>query len=221
MFTGIIESVGHLRKVERRGDDIRLTVASGKLDLSDVKLGDSIATNGVCLTVVELMSDGYVADISAETVSLTGFSHYQVGKAVNLEKAVTPTTRLGGHMVSGHVDGIAQVEDRQLRGQAIEFWLSPPQELGRYIAHKGSITIDGVSLTVNEVQGHKFRLTIVPHTAGETTLVDLKAGDSVNIEVDLIARHLERLMTYGSQQADAAPKSEVTMELLARSGFLR
>lgn len=221
MFTGIIESVGHLRKVERRGDDIRLTVASGKLDLSDVKLGDSIATNGVCLTVVELMSDGYVADISAETVTLTGFSHYQVGKAVNLEKAVTPTTRLGGHMVSGHVDGIAHVDDRQFRGQAIEFWLSPPEELGRYIAHKGSITIDGVSLTVNEVQGHRFRLTIVPHTAGETTLVDLKAGDSVNIEVDLIARHLERLMGYGSQEQDSAPKSEVTMELLARSGFLR
>ncbi len=221
MFTGIIESVGQLRKVERRGNDVRLTVASGKLDLSDVKLGDSIATNGVCLTVVELMSDGYVADISAETVSLTGFSHYQVGKAVNLEKAVTPTTRLGGHMVSGHVDGIAHVDDRQFRGQAIEFWLSPPEELGRYIAHKGSITIDGVSLTVNEVQGHRFRLTIVPHTAGETTLVDLKAGDSVNIEVDLIARHLERLMSYGSQEQDSTPKSEVTMELLARSGFLR
>ena len=221
MFTGIIESVGHLRKVQRRGDDIRLTVASGKLDLSDVKLGDSIATNGVCLTVVELMSDGYVADISAETVNLTGFSHYQVGKAVNLEKAVTPTTRLGGHMVSGHVDGIAHVDDRQFRGQAIEFWLTPPVELGRYIAHKGSITIDGVSLTVNEVQGHRFRLTIVPHTAGETTVVDLKAGDNVNIEVDLIARHLERLMSYGTQEQESSPKSEVTMELLARSGFLR
>ncbi|WOT06121.1 riboflavin synthase [Shewanella youngdeokensis] len=220
MFTGIIESVGHLRKVERRGDDIRLTVGSGKLDLSDVKLGDSIATNGVCLTVVELHADGFVADVSAETVTLTGFSHYSVGKAVNLEKAVTPTTRLGGHMVSGHVDGIAHVDDKQVRGQAIEFWLSPPAELGRYIAHKGSITIDGVSLTVNEVQGHKFRLTIVPHTAGETTLIDLKSGDSVNIEVDLIARHLERLMSY-SADVEEQPKSNVTMELLARSGFLR
>ncbi|QQX81601.1 riboflavin synthase [Shewanella sp. KX20019] len=221
MFTGIIESVGHLRKVERRGDDIRLTVASAKLDLSDVKLGDSIATNGVCLTVVERLADGYVADISAETVSLTGFANYAVGTAVNLEKAVTPTTRLGGHMVSGHVDGIARVDDRQVRGQALEFWLSPPVELGRYIAHKGSITIDGVSLTVNEVQGHRFRLTIVPHTAGETTLVNLKAGDNVNIEVDLIARHLERLMSYSSDQTEQQPKSEVTMELLARSGFLR
>lgn len=223
MFTGIIESVGNLRKIERRGDDIRLTVASGKLDLSDVKLGDSIATNGVCLTVVECLSDGYVADISAETVSLTGFAHYQVGQAVNLEKAVTPTTRLGGHMVSGHVDGVAYVDDRQYRGKAIEFWLTPPQGLARYIAHKGSITIDGVSLTVNEVQGERFRLTIVPHTAGETTLINLKTGDSVNIEVDLIARHLERLMTYSGHNADetVSKAPEVTMDLLARSGFLR
>ncbi|ACA85675.1 riboflavin synthase [Shewanella woodyi] len=220
MFTGIIESVGTLRKIERRGDDIRLTVASGKLDLGDVRLGDSIATNGVCLTVVECMSDGYVADISAETVSLTGFAHYQVGRKVNLEKAVTPTTRLGGHMVSGHVDGIASVDDRQLRGKAIEFWLTAPAELARYIAHKGSITIDGVSLTVNEVQDNRFRLTIVPHTAGETTLVDMKAGDTVNLEVDLIARHLERLMSYAGDKAQT-PESNVTMDLLARSGFLR
>jgi len=220
MFTGIIGSVGSLRKIERRGDDIRLTVASGKLDLNDVRLGDSIATHGVCLTVVECMSDGYVADISAETVSLTGFSHYQVGYKVNLEKAVTPTTRLGGHMVSGHVDGVARVDDRQYRGKAIEFWLTAPVNLARYIAHKGSITIDGVSLTVNEVIGTRFRLTIVPHTAGETTLVDLKVGDTVNIEVDLIARHLERLMTYASDKTEVT-ESTVTMDLLARTGFLR
>ena len=135
MFTGIIEAVGTLRKLERKGDDIRLTVASGKLDLNDVRLGDSIATNGVCLTVVQQLADGYVADVSAETVSLTGFAHYKVGTKVNLEKAVTPTTRLGGHMVSGHVDGIAMVEQRLVRGQAIEFWLAAPAELGRYIVH--------------------------------------------------------------------------------------
>ncbi|MGL4750401.1 MAG: riboflavin synthase, partial [Shewanella sp.] len=129
MFTGIIEAVGTLRKLERKGDDIRLTVASGKLDLSDVRLGDSIATNGVCLTVVQQLADGYVADVSAETVSLTGFANYKVGTKVNLEKAVTPTTRLGGHMVSGHVDGIATVEQRLARGQAIEFWLAAPTEL--------------------------------------------------------------------------------------------
>ncbi|ABI38177.1 MULTISPECIES: riboflavin synthase [Shewanella] len=218
MFTGIIEAVGTLRKLERKGDDIRLTVASGKLDLSDVRLGDSIATNGVCLTVVQQLADGYVADVSAETVSLTGFANYKVGTKVNLEKAVTPTTRLGGHMVSGHVDGIATVEQRLARGQAIEFWLAAPAELARYIAHKGSITIDGVSLTVNEVDGHRFRLTIVPHTAGETTLVDLKAGDKVNIEVDLIARYLERLMRFDTKETQGGG---VTMEMLARAGFVR
>lgn len=218
MFTGIIEAVGTLRKLERKGDDIRLTVASGKLDLSDVRLGDSIATNGVCLTVVQQLADGYVADVSAETVSLTGFANYKVGTKVNLEKAVTPTTRLGGHMVSGHVDGIATVEQRLARGQAIEFWLAAPAELGRYIAHKGSITIDGVSLTVNEVDGHRFRLTIVPHTAGETTLVDLKVGDKVNIEVDLIARYLERLMRFDTKETQGGG---VTMEMLARAGFVR
>ncbi|MFB2777810.1 riboflavin synthase [Shewanella mangrovisoli] len=218
MFTGIIEAVGTLRKLERKGDDIRLTVASGKLDLSDVRLGDSIATNGVCLTVVQQLADGYVADVSAETVSLTGFANYKVGTKVNLEKAVTPTTRLGGHMVSGHVDGIATVDQRLARGQAIEFWLAAPTELARYIAHKGSITIDGVSLTVNEVDGHRFRLTIVPHTAGETTLVDLKAGDKVNIEVDLIARYLERLMRFDTKETQGGG---VTMEMLARAGFVR
>jgi len=218
MFTGIIEAVGTLRKLERKGDDIRLTVASGKLDLTDVRLGDSIATNGVCLTVVQQLADGYVADVSAETVSLTGFANYKVGTKVNLEKAVTPTTRLGGHMVSGHVDGIATVEQRLARGQAIEFWLAAPTELARYIAHKGSITIDGVSLTVNEVDGHRFRLTIVPHTAGETTLVDLKAGDKVNIEVDLIARYLERLMRFDTKETQGGG---VTMEMLARAGFVR
>ncbi|MCU7993898.1 riboflavin synthase [Shewanella glacialipiscicola] len=218
MFTGIIEAVGTLRKLERKGDDIRLTVASGKLDLNDVRLGDSIATNGVCLTVVQRLADGYVADVSAETVSLTGFANYKVGTKVNLEKAVTPTTRLGGHMVSGHVDGIATVEQRLVRGQAIEFWLAAPAELGRYIAHKGSITIDGVSLTVNEVDGSRFRLTIVPHTAGETTLISLQAGDKVNIEVDLIARYLERLMNYDGKDNKSGG---VTMDMLARAGFVR
>ncbi|MBM7071021.1 riboflavin synthase [Shewanella sp. 202IG2-18] len=218
MFTGIVEAVGHIGKIERQSDDIRLTISSDKLDLADVKLGDSIATNGVCLTVVKINADGYVADVSAETVALTGFANYQVGQKVNLEKAVTPTTRLGGHMVSGHVDGIATINQRELRGKAIEFWLESPAELSRYIAHKGSITVDGVSLTVNEVDGNRFRLTIVPHTADETTLTSLQAGDKVNIEVDLIARYLERLM-----QAKTEPQqsSGVTLETLAKAGFMR
>lgn len=183
-----------------------------------MQLGDSIATNGVCLTVVERLTDGYVADISAETVSLTGFNHYQVGQAVNLEKAVTPSTRLGGHLVSGHVDGQARVVEVSARGQATEYWLEAPQALARYIAHKGSIAIDGVSLTVNEVSGERFRLTIVPHTSGETTLPLLKVGDSVNLEVDQIARYLERLM---QQTATTQSTAGVSLAQLARAGFIR
>lgn len=218
MFTGIIEAVGKIRKIEPKSQGLRLTVASGKLDLSDVKLGDSIATNGVCLTVVECLSHGYVADVSGETVSLTGFAHYQVGTKVNLEKAVTPTTRLGGHMVSGHVDGVATVVDRKTAGQAIDFWLEAPTELARYIAHKGSVTIDGVSLTVNDVDGCRFRLTIVPHTAAETTFLDLHSGSKVNLEVDLVARYLERLL---HADVDNNKSAGVTMEMLARAGFVR
>ncbi|MBE8167453.1 MAG: riboflavin synthase [Shewanella sp.] len=219
MFTGIIEAIGHISKIVRQSNDIRLTISSGKLDLSDVKLGDSIATNGVCLTVVQKNSDGYVADVSAETVALTGFSHYKVGQKVNLEKAVMATTRLGGHLVSGHVDGIAKIEQRELRGKAIEFWLSVPKELAHYIAHKGSITIDGISLTVNEVNGCNFRLTIVPHTLDETNLVDSKVGDTVNVEVDLVARYLERLMLGKKDEPET--QSGLTIESLAKAGFIR
>lgn len=218
MFTGIVEAVGKIRKIEPKGQGLRLTVMSGKLDLSDVKLGDSIATNGVCLTVVERLADGYVADVSGETVGVTCFAHYQPGTKVNLEKAVTPTTRLGGHMVSGHVDGIATVIDKKPLGEAIEFWLEAPQNLAKYIAFKGSVTIDGVSLTVNEVDGNRFRLTIVPHTAEETTFLDLHSGSKVNLEVDLVARYLERLL-QGQKQNDSG--SGVTMEMLARAGFVR
>ncbi|GAA5191603.1 riboflavin synthase [Ferrimonas gelatinilytica] len=219
MFTGIVEAVGTLRKLEPRGGDLRVTVDTGKLPLEDVKLGDSIATNGVCLTVVNLGADHFVADLSAETLALTNFDHYGVGQRVNLEQAVTPSTRLGGHLVSGHVDGVAEVVSRHTRARAIEFWLQAPAELGRYLPHKGSVTIDGVSLTLNEVDGARFRLTIVPHTAVETTLVDLQPGASVHLEVDLLARYLEKLM---QPQADSAhPAGGLTLETLARSGFVK
>ncbi len=219
MFTGIVEAVGTLRNLEPRGGDLRVTVATGKLPLDDVKLGDSIATNGVCLTVVSLGADHFVADLSAETLALTNFGRYGVGQRVNLEQAVTPSTRLGGHLVSGHVDGVAEVVSRQTRARAIEFWLQAPAELGRYLPHKGSVTIDGVSLTLNEVDGARFRLTIVPHTALETTLVDLQPGASVHLEVDLLARYLEKLM---QPQADSGhPAGGLTLETLARSGFVK
>lgn len=220
MFTGIIEAIGTIAAITPKGKDISLTVDSGQLDLSDVKLGDSIATNGVCLTVVKLTGRGYIADLSLETIQRTAFSQYQVGHQVNLEKAMLPTTRFGGHMVSGHVDGVATVISREFVGRAIEFWIEAPQSLAKYIAEKGSITIDGISLTVNAVDGNRFKLTIVPHTAKETVIQDYQAGYQVNLEVDVIARYLERLM-QGDRAAIQSGQSGITMEKLAQSGFLK
>ncbi|NGN99620.1 riboflavin synthase [Grimontia sp. S25] len=220
MFTGIIEAVGHIQKITPKGGDISLTVESGKLDLADVKLGDSIATNGVCLTVVELTAKGYVADLSGETLQRTAFATYKAGQKVNLEKAMLPTTRFGGHMVSGHVDSVATVVSRTQTGRAIEFWLEAPAELAKYLAEKGSVTIDGISLTINAVDGNRFKLTIVPHTALETTIEDFTVGYQVNIEVDVIARYLERLM-MGDRAAQQSGAGGLTMAKLAESGFLR
>ncbi|MCE2595907.1 riboflavin synthase [Motilimonas cestriensis] len=219
MFTGIVAAVGTISKIKPTGKDISLTVNTGKLDLSDVQLGDSIATNGVCLTVTALGSNSFSADLSVETLKLSSFAHAKVGSLVNLEKAMMPQSRFGGHIVSGHVDGVATVISRHDLGRATEFWLSCPPESAKYIAHKGSITVDGISLTVNEVNGCEFKLTIVPHTSGETTITHFKAGTQVNLEVDLIARYLERLL-LGDKAAEKAP-SGVTMSLLAESGFLK
>lgn len=217
MFTGIIEAVGTITALTPKGKDISVTVNAGTLDLSDVKLGDSIATNGVCLTVVELTGTGYVADLSLETLNRTAFAHYRAGQKANLEKAMLPTTRFGGHMVSGHVDDVAEIIERSHTGRAIEFWVKVPVHLARYISEKGSVSIDGISLTVNAIRGDEFKLTIVPHTAAETTMESFKVGRKVNLEVDVIARYLERLM-LGDKAAEKKP--ELTMDLLARSGFL-
>ncbi|MFO6332486.1 riboflavin synthase, partial [Pseudomonas aeruginosa] len=153
MFTGIIESIGSVRAMTPKGGDLRVYIATGKLDLGDVKLGDSIAVNGVCLTAVELPGDGFWADVSRESLARTAFQHLKVGSRVNLEKALTPTTRLGGHLVSGHVDGVGEVLKREENARAIQFTVRAPRELARYIAHKGSITVDGTSLTVNPPRG--------------------------------------------------------------------
>ena len=217
MFTGIIESVGVLSQMTKQNDGYRVEIKTGKLDLSDVKLGDSIASNGVCLTVVSQTQDSFTADVSGETVSLTGFANYALGQVINLEKAVTPTTRLGGHMVSGHVDGIGCIESISDNGSSVDYWVSAPAQLMRYIALKGSITIDGISLTVNGLDGDKFRLTIVPHTSDETTIKHFSVGTKVNVEVDQIARYLERLMTA----SESPTTNNVSMDLLARSGFLK
>jgi len=216
MFTGIILAVGKISAIERKAGDCRLTIATGKLPLHDVVLGDSIAVNGVCLTAVELGKDYFCADVSNETLSRTILNAATVGTPVNLELALTPTTRLGGHIVSGHVDGIGSVMDKRADGRSFRFKFKAPDNLAKYIAEKGSICINGISLTVNDVDGAVFSVNIVPHTLKETTLGDATVGTKVNLEVDLLARYLERLL-----KGDAAAISHggITEELLQKSGF--
>ena len=219
MFTGIIEAIGQIRSMTSKGGDVRVHVATGKLDLTDVKLGDSIAVNGICLTVVELPGDGFCADVSRETLARTALVNLKTNSSVNLEKALLHTTRLGGHLVSGHVDGVGEVLSRTESARAIEFWIRAPKELARYIAMKGSITVDGTSLTVNGVNGSEFQLTIVPHTLQETIMADYHAGYLVNLEIDLIARYLERLL-QGEHAAEPTSHA-ITAGFLAEHGFMR
>jgi riboflavin synthase len=193
---------------------VRLHVATGELDMSDVRQGDSIAVSGVCLTAVALGPHEITADVSGETLARTVLGQLKAGDAVNLEKALMPTSRLGGHLVSGHVDGVGKVVQRASDARSIRFRIKVPAELARYIAQKGSVCVDGISLTVNTVAGDEFDLNIVPHTAERTTLSQYQPGRAVNIEVDVIARYLERLIATG----DVATGG-VTMELLRRHGF--
>jgi len=218
MFTGIIEAIGQVAELQQRGGDVRVRVQTGKLDLGDVALGDSIAVNGVCLTAVGLPGDGFVADVSRETLSLTSLGQLKPGGRVNLEKALTLATRLGGHLVSGHVDGLGTVIERHDDARSVRFSIEAPAELARYIAHKGSITVDGTSLTVNAVDGRRFELNIVPHTLQETIMDSYAAGRPVNLEVDLVARYLERLL-LGEKAADPGVGG-VDLAMLARAGFI-
>lgn len=219
MFTGIIQAVGQIAAIQPQGEDARVRVLTNKLDLTDVQLGDSIAVNGVCLTAVELPGDGFWADVSGETLARTTFKQLKTGMAVNLEKALTPNTRLGGHLVSGHVDGIGTVSRRYQDGRSIRFHIQAPDELAKYIAEKGSICVDGISLTVNSVSGAEFTLNIVPHTLQETTMGNMQTGDPVNLEVDIIARYLERLL-LGDKAADANAKG-ISRATLAEYGFMK
>ena len=201
MFTGIIQAVGRIADIDAGEQDIRLRIETGKLPLTDVALGDSIATSGVCLTVTELPGDGFWADVSPETLSLTSLGSKGVGDAVNLETSLTLSTPLGGHLVSGHVDGVGYIE--QIMEDA-RFWrvkVAAPDNLARYIAMKGSICVDGTSLTVNQVHGSAFELTIIPQTWEETVFSEYVAGSPVNLEVDVIARYLERLMQFDNSES--------------------
>ena len=217
MFTGIIQAVGSIALIERKGGDACLRINTGALDMRDVQLGDSIAVSGVCLTAIAHSVNGFTADVSAETLAHTTFANLGAGSRINLEKALTPSSRLGGHLVSGHVDGVGEVLERCAEARSVRFRIQAPAALARYIAGKGSICVDGVSLTVNAVDGVLFDINVVPHTLQSTTLGEVQPGGRVNLEVDLIARYLERLM-LGERASDST--SAITPAFLAEHGFL-
>lgn len=193
MFSGIIATVGRITHISANERGLRLTVAAPGLDLADVALGDSIAVNGVCLTVIERQGDHFSADVSRETLDCT--VGLDAPAEVNLEKALRLADRLGGHLVTGHVDGVGEVLRFQPVGESHELVIRAPKALAKYIARKGSVTVDGVSLTVNRVEGTDFSINLIPHTIAVTTLKRLAAGSRVNLEIDLIARYVERMMT--------------------------
>jgi riboflavin synthase len=193
MFTGIISAIGKITELEHRQGDVRISIHAPELGFDDVRLGDSIACNGVCLTAVELIDQGFIADVSVETLSLTTIEHWQLNTRINLEKAMQASDRFGGHIVSGHVDGIGEVVSLHEDARSWRFTIKAPANLAKYIAQKGSITVDGTSLTVNAVKGAEFEMNIVPHTMIHTIISDYQVGTKVNLEVDLIARYLERL----------------------------
>ena len=194
MFTGIIEAIGSIRAMTPKGGDVRVYVSTGKLDLADVKLGDSIAVNGVCLTVVSKSATAFDADVSKESLNCTVGLNAQDAE-VNLEKAMRLSDRIGGHLVSGHVDGVGEVVQFEPVGESMLLRIRAPQALARYIARKGSVAIQGVSLTVNAVEGDVFDINLIPHTVSVTTLRHLKPGSPVNLEVDQIARYVERMLS--------------------------
>jgi riboflavin synthase len=223
MFTGIIEDVGTIEALISSGTDIRLSIKTDKLDMSDVSLGDSIANNGVYLTVVAMSKSGSSADVSHETIKRTGFASYQAGSNVNLEKALQAKSRFGGHIVSGHVDGVSEILSITPVGRYVEIWIKAPVQLAKYLAEKGSITLDSVSLTVNQVNGAKFLLTLIPYSLKETIIGLYKLGTKVNLEVDVIARYIERLM-LGDKAAEPSSqddKKDISMAFLAENGYLK
>ncbi len=217
MFTGIIESLGSVLAIDQQGEDFALKVDCATLDMSDVKIGDSIAVNGVCLTATQLSGQSFSADVSMETIRHSSLGQLKAGDPVNLEKALTPSSRLGGHLVSGHVDGLGEIVESYADARAVRFVIQAPAELAKYIAAKGSICVDGISLTVNDVDGAKFVLNVIPHTAEQTTASDWKPGVKVNLEVDVIARYLERLLSGESQSKE----SNITEGFLAENGFIK
>lgn len=219
MFTGIIESLGTVESLQNVGGDVRLRIGTD-LDMSDVHLGDSIATNGICLTVIDWGEHWYAADVSRESLNRTTLGSWKVGQRVNVEKAMLPTTRFGGHIVSGHVDAVGEITVVREDARSLYFEVTAPPEIARYLAEKGSITVDGISLTINHLRGHILSLNLIPHTAERTNIATWKSGSKVNLEVDLLARYIERLM-MGDKAAETTPQSKISLDFLAQNGFLK
>ncbi|MGI9859845.1 riboflavin synthase [Moorella naiadis] len=217
MFTGLVEEIGTVRDIATVSQGARLTITAGKV-LAGTRRGDSIAVNGACLTVVDLTPASLVAEVMAETLRVTTLGSLRVGDRVNLERALQLGERLGGHLVSGHIDGVGEIKARQQLGIAWELTLAVPVGLTRYIAPKGSLAVDGTSLTVIGIAGNQVTIGLIPHTAGNTILGSKGPGDKVNIEVDLLARYLERLLNRPQEESD---QKGLTLEFLATQGFLK
>ena len=212
MFTGIIKAIGKVEKIEQRGGDLRLTITSAELAWKEFVVGESISINGVCLTAVEILQNGFAADVSVESIKVTALANLAEGSKVNLEPSVSVGERLGGHLVNGHVDCVGQIKSRENDARSVRLVIEIPAEYRRYIARKGSVCIDGVSLTVNEVSDNTFNVNIIPHTAEVTIIGDYRGGTEVNIEVDLLARYIERLLENDDE-------SVISKEFLRAHGY--
>ncbi len=220
MFTGIIEEIGSIVSVSTMGSDqIELTIGCEKIQ-DDLKLGDSVAINGVCLTVVRFDESKAIFEVSPETMKSTTFANQSIGSKVNLERALRLSDRLDGHLVSGHVDGIGTITNRTTLANAILITVTVPSSLTRYMIEKGSVAVDGTSLTINKVGADFFEVSIIPHTAGLTTVGFKKPGEAVNIETDLIGKYIEKFMSTPASPSDAEKTSNIDMAFLAKSGFL-
>lgn len=215
MFTGLIEDVGLFLRLERSQGDTRAVIQTA-LPMDEIKLGDSIAVNGVCLTVVRFGNGQFVADVSPESLDRTNLGDLKAGQAVNLERALRLSDRLGGHIVSGHVDAVGEIVGRTTDQNAVRFTVRIPENLMRYVVEKGSVAVDGISLTVNKVEGNTFDLALIPHSLGQTTMEGAVVGTSVNIETDILGRYVERLL--GGRPAEKSAGS-LSLDLLARNGF--
>lgn len=218
MFTGLIEEIGSIKSIKRGGKSIRLTVSARKI-MDDVKLGDSIATNGICLTVISFDSTGFSADVMPETMSRTSFEQLSAGSRVNLERALRVGDRLGGHMVSGHVDGLGEVVAKEEDDNAIWVSIAAPKNILKYVVEKGSVAIDGISLTVAYVDEKMFKVSIIPLTQEDTTLTSKKKGEKVNLECDMTAKYIEKFMFHRDEEATKTKKSDISMNFLKENGF--